>query len=950
MEPCYSPDELLALVSGADDDAAIHDHLDRCDACRAALAAATRARLEPGGDRYVVIDVLGAGATGVVYAAYDRKLDRRVALKLVRRGTPAWSERFALEAKALARLSHPNVVVVYDVGARGDQLFIAMELVDGMPLAAWLAQRRPWRDVLAMFEQAAHGLAAAHDAGIVHRDFKPDNVVIGRDGRARVADFGLARVAEAPSGARGSPPLAGSAAVGTPIYAAPEQLAGEPIDARADQFSFCVALYEALFGAVPFGGATLADRAAAVAAREIRPPAPGVAAPAWLRARVVRGLAPDPAERYPSMRALIDALRADPTIARRRRWLAAAGLAATAGAVALGPFGRAAAPPCSGTARELAGAWDGEARRAIAHAFAASGAPFAAELDREVEGGLDRYATRWIGARRDACEATRVRGEQSEELLDLRMACLDARRDELRELAGELAGGDPAALRRAASAVDKLARVEDCNDASALRAELAPPRDPVARFALAGIRAELADARALDALGLVREAEPIASRAADDARRLGDRAAQAEAGVVVGRLAAERGELAAAEAALLDAVVAAEAAHHDRALVQAMGALTFVVGYALGRYAEGDAWQRQALAIVDRLGDDVLAGRVLNNAGSMQYRAGRYELAIASHREALRRLERALGPDDLELANVLNNLGAPLDAEGRYDEALAQFRRALAIYQAREGASHPDVASELDNIGAALRDLGRLDEAIASLERALAIAERAEGRDAPPVASVLENLANALRDRGDTDRALALLDRALAIRTATAGPIDIANVERDRADVLAAAGRDRAALDAYRRALDQLRRVLPADHPKVVELELNRSIVERRSGQAAAARSELAAVVALAAPKPELARYLPYALERLGVLELDRHDATAAERWLDRAVAAWPASPGDPAELAETRFLAARARWETGDDRAHARAAAALARAALAAAGPRANPHVAEAAAWLATH
>ncbi|KIG14629.1 High-affnity carbon uptake protein Hat/HatR [Enhygromyxa salina] len=297
--------------------------------------------------RYTVLRELGAGGMGMVYLAYDDQLDRRVAIKLLRsRSTnPEAQTRLQREAQAMARLSHPNVVTVYEVGSVDDELFVAMEYVKGHNLRDYLGQTsRTWAEILAVFMPAGEGLAAAHAAGLVHRDFKPDNVLVGDDGRVRVADFGLAYgMRELPKpdpdanpnanpDANPNADLAGvvdplrtpltktGALLGTPAYMAPEQFEGKVSDARTDQFSFCVALWEGLYGRRPFAGANLARLAEAVSTGNIDAPGHDTAkVPPWLRAVVERGLAPDPDARWPSMPALLSALALDPIAQRRRR-------------------------------------------------------------------------------------------------------------------------------------------------------------------------------------------------------------------------------------------------------------------------------------------------------------------------------------------------------------------------------------------------------------------------------------------------------------------------------------------------------------------------------------------------------------------------------------------------------------------------------------------------------
>ena len=398
--------------------------------------------------RYAVSQCLGAGGMGEVFAAYDPSLDRPVAIKLLHADLAMDTEqsraRLIREAQALAKLSHSNVVQIYEVGESDDRVFIAMEFIRGTTLRAWQQAEQPgWKEVLLRHLEAGQGLAAVHRAGLVHRDFKPDNVLVGEDGRVCVADFGLARHAS------GSPSSMGSSAanatlrssddtsgneipptrltrtgrvLGTPAYMAPEQLHGEPVDALADQFAFCVALYEGLYGRRPFRGRTFA---ALVAAHRdgVMVPSHRSVVPRRLWRVLARGLAPDPEDRYPSMEALLHAL--DPVRARRRRILLAGGLGGSlvlAAGVVLTPEAR---PTCEMSSAVLAEAWNDERREQVHAAFRATGLPFAETTARSVEDRLDRWAEAWIHARTAACEATHVEGTQSPERLDARVACLE---------------------------------------------------------------------------------------------------------------------------------------------------------------------------------------------------------------------------------------------------------------------------------------------------------------------------------------------------------------------------------------------------------------------------------------------------------------------------------------------------------------------------------------------
>ncbi|MBV8761648.1 MAG: protein kinase, partial [Deltaproteobacteria bacterium] len=320
---CRDCRALVAMLAGSEDDSQAatrkHEKLPPEDsqvAKRPVLSIGDRV------GRYLVLSTLGAGGMGVVFAAYDPQLDRKVALKLLRanlRGPSAKEARTRLkrEAQAIAQLNHPNVVGVYDVGTTDDgDVYIAMEFVEGDTVTTWLKRwPRTWREILEVFHQAARGLQAAHQVGLLHRDFKPDNVLVGGDGRVRVTDFGLARSVLGPDEAQRSltptTPLhadltATGTVLGTPRYMPPEQLTGPAIDARSDQFSFCVALYEALFGTHPLPGATSVSMLEH--GDEALPPPEGTRVPQQIQRTVMRGLQRERTKRFPTMAALVSEL------------------------------------------------------------------------------------------------------------------------------------------------------------------------------------------------------------------------------------------------------------------------------------------------------------------------------------------------------------------------------------------------------------------------------------------------------------------------------------------------------------------------------------------------------------------------------------------------------------------------------------------------------------------
>ncbi|HEY8376510.1 MAG TPA: serine/threonine-protein kinase, partial [Nannocystis sp.] len=543
-------------------------------------------------DRYVVLDRLGAGGMGVVFAAIDPELDRKVALKLLHpelAGSIAGGDartRLLREAQALAKLSHPNVVTIFDVGTHGDQIWIAMEFVAGRTLRAWLAERRPdWRELLAVMQAAGRGLAAAHAVGLVHRDIKPDNIMIGDDGRVRVMDFGLARRRDA-----GAPELLAHREVsrpmlsievthagtmlGTPAYMAPEQFRGESVGPPADVFAFCVMMWEALHGARPFAGGTLAELREAVESQRItRPTRDRV--PRRLTAVLLRGLARTPDQRWPNMDALLAALaRGQAQTRRRRQFLLAGGLA---GAVGLGWGGfefahQRALLACERAGEVIRDDWS-EARRAvIERALLATGSPAAATVIDKTTPWLDRWAESWQSARTRICLAHDVDRTLDDELHGRAGDCLDELRGNFVALLDTLAEPDEKTLIRATPAASSLPPVAACTDPATLRAR--PPVSREQRDEVAAIRARLARASSLLHAGKFAAGLDIAKAAIADAAPWPALVAAAE--YRAGALDIELGDFPAAEQSFLRALAAARDARASELAADSMTMLVYV--------------------------------------------------------------------------------------------------------------------------------------------------------------------------------------------------------------------------------------------------------------------------------------------------------------------------------------------------------------------------------------
>ncbi|MDB4958225.1 MAG: serine/threonine kinase family protein, partial [Myxococcales bacterium] len=734
----------------------------------AAVARADTASLRRGAalGRYVVLDELGAGGMGVVYAAYDPELDRKLAVKLLRDdlgGAVDRRARLLREAQALARLDHPNVVAVYDVGTIGDHVFIAMEFVAGQTVTAWLAERpRDWRAIIGVYVLAGRGLAAAHALGIVHRDFKPDNVLIDGDGRVRVVDFGLARTSEdaadAPSRSTSAPDWerqtdgSGRAALaqtitrtgtlmGTPGYIAPEIQHGKTSPA-VDQFSFCVALWRALYGELPFAGESAAELAAAAAEGKLRAPARQTRVPARIHRVLVRGLSANPEDRFASMDKLLDALAHH---SARRRYVIATCVTVPivlASVIGLGAMRSDDSQICRGAERQLAGVWDPDHRAAISRAFAATKMPFATTSAAGVTGLLDQYAGAWSTMRTEACEATRVRGEQSEELLDLRMACLDARARELRAFADVLAHADAKTVEKSFQAAQALSPLSDCADSAGLKAPVRLPANPAIRAQIAELRGNLAEARALDIAGKFKDAIARAQPLVVAARATHYRPLEATALTVLGTAQRNANDYPAAQQTLEAAVAAAIAARDDATAADAATSLVRVVAYDRAKPEDGEPWIARAQAFLEAHDDERVRAQLDNNVGIVRFAADRFDEALAQYQTSLALRERLYGAQSPLVAASLDNIGLVYDSKGEYARGTDFHKRALAIDLEALGPMHPSTALTLTNLAVSLHNQGLFDEALTTAQRAVMIKEAAYGPESAPVAMSLNEIGN----------------------------------------------------------------------------------------------------------------------------------------------------------------------------------------------------------------
>lgn len=756
---CPTDDQILAFADGLcphDEAALIAAHIDTCEVCVALLAEAGRGlaheRLGEARDtylgqtsdtllagqgaqvgRYRLLEVIGRGAVGVVFLAHDPDLDRRVAVKLVRFGdglgrhSPEFARRAILEAKAMARLSHPNVVTVHDVGTFEGGVYLAMELVEGTTLSAWLlAAPRSWQTIVSVFAQAGEGLAAAHEVGLVHRDFKPDNVLIAEneagDLRVLVTDFGLARadVVSADSHPEnGTAPVslthtAVGTVIGTPAYMAPEQLRGDPIDQRADIFAFGVSLFEALAGVRPFGGGTVSELAANYRTEGSLKPLVGRCPGRIVRA-IQKAIALDPAARPHSLLAIIAELRHN----SRRRWWVFAFLLVAFGAVFgwLGSNrGNEALDTCIATASGRADSVFGEQRR---KAIGASlGVVMGRDLGRRVESQLEHYLETWVDVRSRACGDVWVRGEQSEATLELRVHCLERRLAEFDALVQLIETGGNEVTRQAPAAVAGLPSALECERTEGLAEREKVPTEPWSRTlskAADEISARAIAAELAGQWGAGAEYARIAAMLAESSK---DNRTIAESLTVLARLEMLAGRTAASKQTFDRAIPTAFLAGDERGAAQGLIGRAYLLIVMSDAHEEAHRWLDLAHALIERPGGDSELEMKLRTVRAEIYaRRLSNEKAIAELQIVENLQARTRGLDDPALVRTLDLLGVAEQQAERYADALDTFDRGLNLALDTLGATHPDTQNLTGNLAYCLTKVGRYRDADHTLQR-----------------------------------------------------------------------------------------------------------------------------------------------------------------------------------------------------------------------------------------
>jgi tetratricopeptide (TPR) repeat protein len=655
--------------------------------------------------RYKMRRLVGTGGMGVVVAAHDPELDREVAIKIIAGDEVARPIR---EAQAMAKLSHPNVVQVYEVIRLGARTAIVMELVQGEELGAWVKDR-PWREIASAYAQACRGLAAAHRADIVHRDFKPSNALVDKDGVVRVTDFGLAHAPK-------DTPLDSA---GTPAYMAPEQHSRGDVDARTDQWSLACSLYEALYGRRPFEGSTRSELAASVTRGEIAAEPSDSPVPRHVRAAIRRGLSRDPAKRFDTIEELASAITHRP---RTTQYALAAvlGVAVIIAIVVLSRRGEA--PQCQNLDAPINAVWSTQARSELRARLLAKdvGLPEVA-VDRALR-GLDAFATSWGTARTNACMDTQ-QGLRSAETLDTRMRCLDHRLASMSGLLETLATAEVATLRATNDAVIQLQPPVDCAEAKAE----GRPADPVLAAELDAGEDAVARGVAVHSLGQFERGLALADRGVAAGERAGSPSLTARALLLRGEC---QNRLRRPEVSLATYRLAAKTAAkaRDQVLVaSALSRATYVEGDHLGRRADALRARPFVELAIDAAGrpDDIRATWLHYLAILLYDDDSLIEEAATYEKESLEIRQRTLPAGHVYIYDSMETLGNIEAARRNFGETERLLKLVLAARIASRGPNDTSVSAAHNNLGVLEIRRNNLLPALEHLGAAVRISEAA---------------------------------------------------------------------------------------------------------------------------------------------------------------------------------------------------------------------------------
>lgn len=844
--------------------------------------------------RYLLVEQVGAGANGIVYAAYDPELDRRIALKLLSVREDCGAARLA-EARAMARLSHPHVAAIHDVGEfewahlgveprpaqsggpRG--LYLVLEYVQGDNIATWVARTQPhWRRGLAMLMEIISGLAAAHRHGIVHGDIKPDNVLVDDNGRVKIVDFGLARLT-----AEDANPVGSREVGGTPRYMAPEQHRSSAANPATDQFSLCTLAIE-LLGRAPVFPHDSTEALATAKTRGELPPRPR-AIPVWLWELLIRGLAPDPGQRFASLDALLAAI--EKKSRQRRRFIVGLVLCAlgAVGVAGISTLRHATEQRCRRDADRAAQLLSPQRRATLDAAFAGIGTPGALATWERARQHLEHYLESWATARQQQCRSATVDVELGLTPLAHGTLCLERRLDHIKGLLDSLERVDDRRLPGVLAATSSLPPLEPCRlEPSAAFTTRAPLPAPAQSDR--ALSARIAQVSTLTAMAHHETARELGREVVEQARHLDDpytiSAAERAYGVALSWVE----EPDEARAALERAWQAGERANDPELVVRALAELAHVTGIALNQPRAAEHFVELGRALSGRtfVAPDATFELEYQHARVLES-AGQFDDAERVFEKVLPLAPRLFGTASLRTSDILNHLGIAADNRDDFARAHELFRQVLDERTRVLGPAHPRTGVALANVAVTRRWIGSLDTAIDELGSAVITMEQGWGPDHRMVTWFRTTYGHMLLDaerneaaltelqlayeaasrtlpQGHASRLTAMIARAVSLTAnnrareaesialeAAQGWAGLGNAARESEALIALANARRdqgdfdAALELYRRALEL---GASADAPLVTGLaheEIGRT--QLLLGQTDAAETSLAQAIVL---------------------------------------------------------------------------------------------------------
>ena len=903
---CPRDAEIAAFLEGKLSEKAItefEEHIDGCQDCQTLVTHASRAlgnrrdddKMEPGQrvGRYTLLGKVGRGNMGIVYGAYDPTLDRRVALKSILdlEDRKTAETRLRHEAQALAKLSHPNVVQIYEVLEDSGRTFLTMEYVAGATFSDWLGHRpRSPDEIIQLLCAAGSGLNAAHQTGLVHRDFKPDNILVDDKDRPRVSDFGLARLIPALATAT-SAPMSQSQAwqsrdnkviAGTPAYMAPELFDGHEATAKSDQFAFAVVAYEALTGVHPFPAKSLKTLQAKLEGDPALPPAKAKAKiPTHILVALRRAMAKEPEERFVDLNELLETL-GDGTHQPSRFFGALA--IASVFAVILGLwFAGKPAPICTGSTQLINQIWNPQKAKALAKGFRKTQVSYASQSARTVTTLLDSYRQRWISERKRACESTHLRREQSRRLLDRRMRCYDERLWEMRTLIDHFGKADKALVRRSVRAAASLTPVERCA-AAKVSAATDLPNSNTERRAVLSFREKLTHFRARQLAGDYKGARRQLEKAiGTSALAMAHEPSKADGLALLGDLHKKNGDRRRAEDALREAVFAGESSGNHTAAAQASIKMMGVLQGDASRHREVEHWARHAEHALRRSqASEKLRGDLALARGNLQLNKG--QNPTKQYRLALERYRGENRQETPDAALALHNLAIAHALQGRLNRALTAHREALAIRRRLLGPRHPEVAESVHSLANVLNRMRRFRQAATLYNQAIAIATESLGASHPALGDFRGNLATTLMELGEFAAAERSLREAKSVVEKSTGneTSDIGYILVNFGDLAARQGHTDKALNHYKQALKTWKRTLAAQHPDLAAAHLGLAEVHLKRGEQSLAKVNAKRALELVGRQESVvAARSRFVLAQLNYVENPKHATTLARTSLD---------------------------------------------------------------------